>query len=369
MIENLLAALVRGDQIAWPFAGAQAEQDFLDAARNHGVLPLIGWRHRRQNVLDGWPATLQQAIASRVRHHSIAEHVHHGELSAVAGALAARSVRAIVLKGAALAHTHYPHPCLRPREDFDLLVREADVDAATDALQARGYAPLDAVSGRFVAYQQTFVRDGAGGVRHACDLHWRVSNRPAFAQLLPWDDLAAGARPVRALDDAVDALAPAHALLVACLHRVAHHYDAPTLIWLYDIHLLAGSLTEDEASRFVALAREHRVASICARGIAVAAHHFRTVLPEPLTHLAPAGEEPLVAYMDTGLRPVDVLISDLRALTGWSARVQLLREHLFPSPRYLRSVASHFGSGPLPVVYARRIFRGASRWLRAANET
>ncbi len=49
-------------------------------------------------------------------------------------------------------------------------------------------------------------------------------------------------------------LPPPHALLMACVHRVAHHFDPPTLIWLYDIHLLASSMSEDDATRFVALA-------------------------------------------------------------------------------------------------------------------
>ena len=133
------------------------------------------------------------------------------------------------------------------------------------------------VTGRLVTSQQTFARDAGLGVRHTCDLHWQVSNRAAFSRLLPWERLAARRRPIPALD--AEGLTPPHALLMACLHRVAHHFDAPTLIWLYDIHLLVSSMSDEEAARFVALAVDSGLATICARGIALAQHHFRTPLP------------------------------------------------------------------------------------------
>ena len=46
------------------------------------------------------------------------------ELVRVAGALEGAGCRPIVFKGAALAHTHYRQPWLRPRLDVDVLVAE-----------------------------------------------------------------------------------------------------------------------------------------------------------------------------------------------------------------------------------------------------
>jgi hypothetical protein len=166
----------------------------------------------------------------------------------------------------------------------------------------------------------------------------------------------------------VNVLAPPHALLLACLHRVAHHFDPPTLIWLYDIHLLASSMTEDDAARFVALAVDGGLAAICARGLALSQHHFRTPRPAALDHLVPAGDEPLAAYLDQAFRPFDALISDLRALDG-RARWQLLCEHLFPPSPYLRAASPRMGAGPLPWLYARRIVRGVSHWFQAVRES
>ena len=368
-MEVLLAALVRGEPAEWPFAGPAAEQQFHDAARRHGVVPLVAWQHRRRGCLNDWPEGLRTAVVERARRHAIVEQLQRSELTAVVGELTARSVRSIVLKGAALAYSHYPHPCLRPREDFDLLVHEPRKDAAVDVLRARGYTPLEMVTGELVTSQQTFVRDAGRGVRHTCDLHWRVSNRAAFSRRLPWQRLAADTRPIPALDTGVEGLPPSHALLIACLHRVAHHFDPPTLIWLYDIHLLAGSMNEEEAVRFVALAMDCGLAAICAHGISRAQHHFLTSLPAALEKLAPAGPEPLAVFLHEGFRPFDMLISDLRALPGYRARCRLLREHLFPPVGYLRATKPRLGSGPLPWLYARRIVRGVSHWFQAARES
>ena len=369
-MEVLLAALVRGEQVEWPFTGTAAEQQFLDAAQRHGVVPLVAWQHRRCGSLNDWPAALRSAIVERARQHAIVEQLQRSELTAVVGELTSRSVRSIVLKGAALAYTHYPHPCLRPREDFDLLVHESRRNDAVDVLRARGYTPLEMVTGGLVTSQQTFGRDAGRGVRHTCDLHWRVSNRVAFSRLLPWERLAADTRPIPALDACAEGLAPPHALLMACLHRVAHHFDPPTLIWLYDIHLLASSMSEDDAARFVALAVDSGLAAICARGLALAQHHFRTPLPAALDHLAPAGDEPLAAYLDQAVSALRRARSrTCGRCEGIAPAGSCCANTSFHRPRYLRAARPRLGSGPLPWLYARRIVRGVSRWFQAARES
>ena len=57
------------------------------------------------------------------------------EIARVTAALDARGVRALLVKGAALAYGLYPEPCLRPRVDTDILVL-GDDRAATDLVQA-----------------------------------------------------------------------------------------------------------------------------------------------------------------------------------------------------------------------------------------
>ena len=65
----------------------------------------------------------------RLRHH----------LSGVLAALGAAGVTPIVLKGAYLAEGVYRNPALRPMNDVDLLVRQADLSAAQRSLLDLGY--------------------------------------------------------------------------------------------------------------------------------------------------------------------------------------------------------------------------------------
>ena len=68
------------------------------------------------------------------------------------------------------------------------------------------------------------------------------------------------------------------------------------------------------------------------------------------------------------MRKLDVLISDLRALSGWPSRLRLLREHIFPPRAYMRAAYGTTTDGWLPVLYIWRVARGAAQWCRRPNE-
>src|SRR5207247_9216068 len=76
-----------------------------------------------------------------------------------------------------------------------------------------------------------------------------------------------------------------------------------------------------------------------------------------------SSEEPSSAYLETGLRRVDILRADLRAL-GLRNRVKLLREHLLPAPAYVLRSYGQTRRELLPFLYLIRIARGASGWFR-----
>ena len=66
-MEALLAALVRGEQVDWPFTGAAAEQQFLDAAQRHGVVPLVAWQQRRLRISERLAGDAARAPLRRAR--------------------------------------------------------------------------------------------------------------------------------------------------------------------------------------------------------------------------------------------------------------------------------------------------------------
>ncbi|MFI5280415.1 MAG: nucleotidyltransferase family protein, partial [Gemmatimonadales bacterium] len=68
------------------------------------------------------------------------ELVRGREITRVLGALHARGIQPILLKGTPLAYSVYDAPALRPREDTDLLIRFEDCDIVRQVMRGLGHA-------------------------------------------------------------------------------------------------------------------------------------------------------------------------------------------------------------------------------------
>lgn len=289
------------------------------------------------------------------------------EITRVLGALHARGIAPILLKGTPLAYSVYDAPALRPREDTDLLIRAEDADAVRQVMTELGHtAPAYCDD---VHYQFPFELEDEFGVGHAFDFHWRLSTQAAFADLLTYEELAVEATPVPALGPFARAAGNVHALLLACVHPAMHHQNVERLIWVYDVHLLVGAMPPGELDRFADLAVAKGVAAICAQELARAQERFRTDVPASVvTRLRAAAGEPTAAYLVPGRTWKDELVSNVGALGYWD-RLRLLRRVAFPDPAYmLRSYGLRVGTVDatlLPALYVLRGLRGL--WKVAAG--
>jgi Uncharacterised nucleotidyltransferase len=349
------------DGHAWD---GDVDEMLLSAARHQDVAPLlyralrhaVAWAHQTDVIRDG----LQQLAAEAV----LVDAARLTSDRAMIAALAGDGLAPLLFKGAALAHTHYAEPWLRPRVDTDLLIRPHEREAAARACERLGCVRVPRPVGDHVTHQFTCVR-WVHGMRLEYDLHWKLADPHAFADVLAFDELARDAVRVPALGPAARAIGDVHALLVGCTHRVAHHFDRDWLLFVYDIDLLARPFAPRDWERFVGLARERRVRRVCARGLGLAAEQFGTPVPlSVLEELSAGDEEPSAAYLAPRFRRVDVLRSDLRALGGWRARVRLVREHLLPSPSYMLASYGTKRTSLLPALYVHRVVRGAREWFR-----
>src|SRR5256885_4645548 len=340
-------------------------RQWLEHAESHRVHVLLADRWMRStNPVVTAPA-LRGTLVRTLRAAFVADAMREAECRRVYGTLTRAAIRAAVLKGAALAHTAYEATHLRPRCDTDILIDAADAAAVARILLELGYTADLETSGDLVSAQSHFSRADAHGGRHAWDVHWRVSNTHAAANLLSLDRIAsAGCRP-----PALEGLfAPSRvdALLLACVHRIAHHYDAPDLIWLYDIHLLAESLSAAAGGAWTALvsdAAERDALRWTLHSLARAQQRFGTCLPASVQQSVDAAATTLTDRAGSW-REVDVLRMNLRALPGWSDRLRLVRQHLFPPAAF---VAEKYGlryRAALPLAYLHRIVTGAPKWFR-----
>jgi hypothetical protein len=332
-------------------------------ARAARVDALVAYALRDPAAASVWPPAARLTLAAHLRQHLVLESMRQRELVRVVDAFAAAGVDVLLLKGAGLAYTVYAAPHLRPRDDTDLFIHEDDLDPAGQALAACGYQRVEEPDAELASTQRHyFLLDGAA-LRHLVDLHWRIAIPHVFAGALTFDEARLRAVPVPALGAAARTLGVADALLVACLHRVAHHHDSPDLLWLWDIHLLATSLEPADRARLVASAARAGICRVCIRGLQLARDHFGTDVAAMTAALeaARAGSEEASAAFLGGLSKVEELFADWRTLPNWRLRLRLLREHLFPPAAHMRAL-----HGPhvfLPWIYLRRIVRGAPRWF------
>jgi hypothetical protein len=314
-------------------------------------------------------AALRQASAAR----AVEAHVVNRELARALDAARTAGIDVVAIKGAAIAHTHYPQPHLRPRGDSDLLVRVEDRERIGRVLRDLGYAPGGAVDGSLVTRQAQWTRSLGRDLAHTIDVHWELFNPRAFSGVLDTQEVFDRSVPVPALSASARAPHPVHALLIACVHRVAHHAGHEDLVWLYDVRLLAESLSDEEAAEFVMLATGRQVAAVCADGLRAAQRAVGGDMPAPLRawlNRTPnqTTAEPTARFLRP-LREVDHVVSDLRALTGLAMRVRLVKQHLFPRPDYVLRKYGARSRILLPYLYLRRIVEGAPRWFSQRSDS
>ena len=363
--QAVLRDVLRGEATDW--SGADAGR-FIALCSDLGVGPLVEKRLRDAGALERWPFAVRSALHRSVLEAAALVQLRERELAHVAGSLAAADVAAIVIKGAAVARTHYADPRLRPAGDVDLLVRPDDVDRCRDALTRIGYSAANETAGRFVTYQHHFV-----GPRHrgalVLDVHWKINNPQLFAGILTFEEIDAEAMIIPG-QAAARCPSPVHSLLHAAVHRVAHGTNAIELLTVSDIHHIFSTLTADEMRRFVSLAADRKVAAVTLSSLALAQDWFGTRVPDDiaagLASRASAQQEPSALYLRP-MRPIDVLASDLAALDTWRERSRLIREHVLPPADYLLRAYGVSSRALLPALYAHRLVTGARRWFTRGN--
>lgn len=372
-IDCILKAALVGASAHWP--GTAAGQDvsrFLVATLEHGVQPLLYHCLGVTECLTGWPERIRTALQRESAAQVISNSLIEADLRRVLTALAEAGIHPLLIKGAPLSYTHYPFPHLRPRCDTDLLIQESCLQMLHPVMAALGYRAPNKVSGDFISHQVTYVKELRPGVQCYLDFHWKLTNTQLFADTCSFPDLAGRSIMIPALGSLARALGPAHALLLACLHRVAHHYDSNRLIWLYDIHLLASGMDRGEFEEFARLAAESQIRAICLRGLRLAQLWFGTSLPDDLVSLWLSSDnagrgEPSEKFFKQDLRMVDLVILDLKQLRGWS-KVRLLGEHLFPPAGYMLKRYKSSNRLLLPLLYLRRVISGAWKMLRPLSK-
>jgi hypothetical protein len=377
--EDLCCAAIAGKPAAWPAQGEDAlAAVLLETAKAHGVDMLLHHALQRHPDTQSWPGELRQELKRRHYAFAAEEMLLAGELQKLLDAFGAVGIRPLLMKGEALARSHYPESSCRPRCDTDMLFAAGQMHEVKKLLHSLGYTFPNAVSGELVSSQQTACRPLANRLFSALDLHWKINNLPLLGDAFDYATAKSKAHALPALGENAFALCPVHALLLACVHRAGHLRETfvlhgktvsqgDRLIWLHDIHLLLSAMTEAETTEFIALARGQKMRAICRDAIERTRQRFATTVPGDLAAaLSTEGEtEPSSRYLSSGSRSrLANTLLDMGLVPDFAGRLRLLREYLLPPADYMLRKYRFRQRYLLPFLYLWRILSGIGKGLR-----
>jgi len=179
-------------------------------------------------------------------------------LERIATALQDAGTDALLVKGAALALTHYPSPWVRDMCDIDLLVRPGELGKVLDALTAAGLERAAVAGSRSLTgalFGETILIARVATASMMVEVHTGLDKLVAR----PVDHAGIFAR-ARAAPGLPGLLVPAdedHVLLVA-LHEASHEFDHT--VGFIDLYMLLRS--RPDQALLVARAREWRLTSV-----------------------------------------------------------------------------------------------------------
>lgn len=314
------------------------------------------------HVLSDHRAQPPRPLAAPDTRHAIAvEMARTHEFCRVGRALRERfNEPPLVYKGQALAHTLYPQPWLRPRGDIDMLVERDAIPPLCREMERLGYEKTLDTDGDLVL-TQTAMHRRAGGVEHVWDLHWELSNRPAFSGFISCRELRQTAAEVTVGDTVFAAPCNVDNLLIACLHLIGHHGGGVRLIWLYDIHLLAASLGSAERERFLEKAMDTTpVRAACHAALSLTHRYLPSGDTDALRRtLDPGGG----ARWRAGQSYLAGLVAD-GAAVGRGNRLRFMAQHIFPSSEYMIRRFGIRRRWQVPFWYGIRIARAIPKLFR-----
>jgi hypothetical protein len=244
----LRAALLDGPAAIDAFHAWRSQVDFdtMDEGSRR-LIPLLYKNLQRNNVPDScmgeFKATYRQTFFNN-------QLLFYRSLPALR-ALKDAGIEVMLLKGAALAVSHYKQIGLRPMYDMDILVPTARRSEATAILPALGWTPLDRA-----AHAQGFRSPEGAEI----DLHWHTLLE--FSHERSDDHFWASASVAKICDLPVLVPSSSDSLFHVCIHGLKWN-EVPPIRWIADAQMILGAEKSAENSidwpRLLRHAKQHRL--------------------------------------------------------------------------------------------------------------
>jgi len=249
--------------------------DLLRRAENHCVVPILADRVR--NLDDAFvPTEVRATLRESRRMQAIRALQLTAELFFVLERFAEAGIETLATKGPALSVRCYGDPGMRQYSDLDLVIREADIWPATQAMLAHAYeprVPLTAIDAKKIPGEYAFQKPGTHLlVEFHTERTFRYHPRPLCIENL-FDRRASVTIDGRD----VPALSLEDELVLICVHGAKHFWER--LMWIADVAALISSGQPPDWERAMAAAREVGAERILRLGLRLALDLLGAELP------------------------------------------------------------------------------------------
>lgn len=344
-------------------------QQLSDTAYNNGLTNLLLRAVEKLKRTD-----MSDAIATKLRdtyrRNALAQALAYRELESVLSGCAQEKIRAVVLKGAAVAKALYPESSLRPFGDLDVLIHRSNALRLREMLLARGLRQANVTHG--------FNLDSSGEMaffpsrtqEFMLDLHWQLVAPTYYQQRMDLDWFWNNTELFSFGTQTALILNPTAQFVHLAAHVGLHHQDHLRLIWLYDLALLLTRRGQeidwraaDVFAHKAGLARPLRAILDATR------QHWGITLPpqtESLFRASPfaLGERAVYAVTTTRF-PEARMLSDALSTPGLGHKLDFIRQQLFPDVAYMRTRYGMSNDALLPLYYLRRFGESTYKFARS----
>ena len=347
--------------------GAMTElqwRKLVDLAVHERVGALLFRKLRERCELDELPDEARAALSEQYLLNAAQNRIFSSELARIAEKFENRDVSCVLLKGAALAHSLYEEPALRPMNDIDLLIQPEELNSAINQMGSLGYEVLAASHLEHTAWldqaanHHVHLRNILLGV--SVELHWRLIGgkddwrSPDSAWF--WEQK----RPLASVANLpFYELAPEACLLYLAAHaELQHGVSSSPLLWYYDIYLLLEKYANElDWELVIKKAVELNWAEALFQALDSVELFFGLELPVSQARGWIPRDGRAARYIEQKTRPrgsrTEETLRDLGTFQGL-ARLRVLLALLFPGAKYMRKRYQPKPSWLWPLYYPYR---------------
>jgi hypothetical protein len=203
---------------------ASADLDWnqlVSVSYGHGIAPLVYHSLLEGDAVGLIPAAAAQQLRSSYYANAARNSLLYDDLRKLLLAFTQEKIAVIVLKGAALAETVYPHRALRPMSDIDLLVRKEQLRKVESKLPNMGYVFDGYGKTREFYLEHRYHWVFAKRSDVSVEIHWHIK-RPEGPFSIDIDGLWQRAQRTKIAGVEALVLSPENLVLYLCQHLWKH---------------------------------------------------------------------------------------------------------------------------------------------------